>query len=608
MRAAVLFPEYARNPWLVVAFLIGKHRARKQGRTPIMTSSSDRLAPRKYGSDHIVDLLRHYEIPYAAFNPGASFRGIHDSLVNHLGDQTPSILECTHEEISVAIAHGYARASGKPMVALLHDVVGLQHATMAIYNAWCDRIPAILLGGTGPMSYASRRPGSDWVHTALVQGNLVRDFVKWDDQPADLASVGESFARAHQAATSEPCGPVYVCLDAAIQEQEVHAFPALPDRVRLKPASAPTASPDVVERIARMLAEARSPVVVADRMGRSATAFTALVELAQLLACPVIDQGNRHNFPTSHDLCANGYAEEALDAADVVLGLDVLDFYGALHTVDRVTRATQPIVQPGTPLVHVTLDGYALRSWSHDFRQLQPVDELVAADTAVFLPQLVSACRDAISTRAGSAREQRRERWSARTHDVQRAWHAQAERERAQSPIALSSVALAVWDAIRREDWVLAHGTANGWARRLWDIDCHDRYAGKNTGGGLGYGLQAALGVALAHPDRLCVDLQTDGDFLFTSTALWTAAHHSIQLLIVLVNNRSYFNSEEHAQRIARHRERSLERTPVGTRIEHPAVDFAGMARSMGAHAEGPVADDAALRSALARAVQVVRH
>ena len=573
-----------------------------------MTLASDRLAPRRYGSDYVADLLRHYGIPYAAFNPGASFRGIHDSLVNYLDDATPSIVECMHEEISVAIAHGYARASGKPMAAILHNVVGLQHATMAIYNAWCDRIPVMLLGGTGPMSFASRRPGSDWVHTALVQGNLVRDFVKWDDQPADLASVGESFARAYQAAMTEPCGPVYVCVDAAIQEASVDAFPALPDVARLQPPAGPAAPPDVVARIARMLLEARSPVVVADRMGRSASAFAALIELAELLACPVIDQGNRHNFPTAHAMCANGWADEALAEADVVLGLDVLDLYGALHTVDRVTRRTQPIVQSGTRIVHATLDGYALRSWSHDFRQLQPVDELIAADTASFLPQLVSACRDDIGRSGSAAREARRERWSARTQEVRAQWRDHAERERSHSPIALSSLALAVWDVIANEDWVLANGMANGWARRLWNIDRHDRYAGKNTGGGLGYGLPASLGVALAHPQRLCVDLQTDGDFLFTSTALWTAAHHAIPLLVVLVNNRSYYNSEEHAARIARHRDRAVARAPVGTRIENPAVDFAGMARSLGVHAEGPIMREQDLRAAIGRAMHVVKH
>ncbi len=179
-----------------------------------------RLAKRKYGSDFIADLLRHYAITYVAFNPGASFRGIHDSLVNYLGNHSPELLECTHEEISVAIAHGYARASGKPIAAIVHNVVGLQHATMAIYNAWCDRLPILVLGATGPMSYAKRRPGSDWVHTALVQGNLVRDYVKWDDQPSDLASVPESFARAYQIAMTEPAGPVYLCFDAEIQENE----------------------------------------------------------------------------------------------------------------------------------------------------------------------------------------------------------------------------------------------------------------------------------------------------------------------------------------------------------------------------------------------------
>ena len=576
-----------------------------------MSSPPDqRLTPRRYGSDFIVDILRQYGIPYAAFNPGASFRGIHDSLVNYLGNRNPEFLECMHEEISVAIAHGYARASGQPMAAILHNVVGLQHATMAIYNAWCDRIPIILLGGTGPMSYTRRRPGSDWVHTALVQGNLVRDFVKWDDQPADLESTPESFARAYQTALTEPCGPVYICYDAEIQEQERSDFPPLPDPAKFRPPATPAASPQTLQRIAAALLDADSPVIVADRLGRSAIAFDALVQLAELLNIPVLDQGNRHNFPTWHPLALGEIDDEVLGSADYVLALDAMDLYGALHTVNRLTRETQPMFRAGTPIAHVTLDGYAVRSWSHDFRRLQPTDDAVAADTAGFVPSLLQLCSEQIGKRPGTAAKvrSRGEKWRTRSAQMRAEWQTQAAAARSQTPIALSALAAIVWEAIEPEPWLLTNGTANGWAQRLWDIRRADQYLGKNSGGGLGYGVGASIGAALAHPERLCVNLQGDGDFLFTPTALWTAAHHKVPLLTILLNNRSYYNSEEHNAKIAAHRGRPVENAGQGTRIEDPAFDFAPMARSMGVHAEGPITRSEDLGPALRRAIDVVKH
>ena len=573
-------------------------------------NTNPRLTERRYGSDFIVDILQQYGIPYAAFNPGASFRGIHDSLVNYLGNRNPEFLECMHEEISVAIAHGYARASGRPMVAILHNVVGLQHATMAIYNAWCDRIPIILLGGTGPMSYTQRRPGSDWVHTALVQGNLVRDYVKWDDQPADLESTPESFARAYQTAMTEPQGPVYICYDAAMQEQERTAFPALPDPAKFRPPATPAASPQTLQRIAEALLDAESPVIVADRLGRSAVAFEALVKLAELLNIPVLDQGNRHNFPTQHPMALSNITDEVLADADFILALDTMDLYGALHTVNRLTRETQPMVRTGTPIAHVTLDGYAVRSWSHDFRRLQPTDDAIAADTSGFVPSLLELCIAQTDTRPGTADRVRLrgERWQGRSAQLRAQWQAQAEAARAQTPIALSTLAAIVWDVIKDEPWVLTNGSANGWAKRLWDISRQDQYVGKNSGGGLGYGVGASIGAALAHPDRLCVNLQGDGDFLFTPTALWTAAHHKVPLLTILLNNRSYYNSEEHNAKIAAHRGRPVETAGQGTRIEDPAVDFAAMARSMGVYAEGPITRSDDLAPALRRALDAVKN
>ncbi|MGH2469378.1 MAG: thiamine pyrophosphate-binding protein, partial [Chloroflexota bacterium] len=281
----------------------------------------------EYGSDVIVEMLRALGIEYAAFNPGSSFRGIHDSLVNYAGNN-PQVIECTHEEISVAIAHGYAKAAGKPMAAIVHDVVGLQHASMAIYNAWCDRVPVVVLGGTGPMDATRRRPWIDWIHTANVQGSLVRDYTKFDDQPATLAAVPEALIRAVQLAVAPPGGPVYVCFDVDLQEASIAQPLVLPDVSAFSPPLLPGPDPAVVPRVLEWLVHAERPVLIADRVGFDQRAVDALVELSELLALPVIGSPVSLNFPTLHPL---NFSEDAGLAAeaDVVLGLECRDLFGA---------------------------------------------------------------------------------------------------------------------------------------------------------------------------------------------------------------------------------------------------------------------------------------
>ena len=198
-----------------------------------------------WGSDAAALMLRELGLPYVALNPGASYRGLHDSLVNLLGNRDPQMLLCLHEEHAVAIAHGYAKVTGKPMGAVVHSNVGLMHATMAIFDAWCDRVPVFVLGATGPVDAAMRRPWIDWIHTAQDQGALVRNFTKWDDQPASVAAAAESLLRAYRIMQTPPKGPVYICLDAALQESRIGQLPPLPSADRFRPprAGVPTRLP-----------------------------------------------------------------------------------------------------------------------------------------------------------------------------------------------------------------------------------------------------------------------------------------------------------------------------------------------------------------------------
>jgi acetolactate synthase-1/2/3 large subunit len=565
-----------------------------------------------FGSDLVVDLMRAAGIEYVAFNPGATFRGLHDSLVNYGGNRAPEIVLCTHEEIAVSVAHGYAKAKGRPMATIAHNVVGLQHASMAIFNAFCDRAPILVLGGTGPMDTAKRRPWIDWIHTALVQGTLVRDYVKWDDQPASNAAVPDAFLRAWRIARTAPQGPVYLCLDAALQEERLVRPVPLPDLARFEPPTPPAADLRALEDAARRLTEARSPVIVVESLGRRADAGPTLLRLAELLGAPVVDLADgsqgRPSVPSGFPLDLTDAKSEAIRDADLVLALDALNILGALGEVDRSTREVR-LLNDRARIITISLDDYAVRSWAHTFLSLVPADLAIAADAAIALTTLVPLVEDRLK-RDGRASERRTraERIAARHAALGAEWRAATERQRGARPIAQSVLAAELWAAIRPEDWVLANGWLGGWPRRLWDWRPERAYGGSG-GAGLGYGLGASLGVSLAHrgSGKICVDLQSDGDLLYVISGLHTAVHHQIPLLIVMCNNRSYYNDEEHQERMALSRSRPVENKGIAIRIDEPPPDFAKIAQGFGVHAEGPIDAPGALGPALQRALKVVK-
>ena len=582
--------------------------------TNISTSGETNSRQPEFGSDHIVDVFKSLDIEYAAFNPGATFRGIHDSIVNYGGNKKPEVIECCHEEISVAIAHGYAKANGKPMIALVHNIVGLQHASMAIFNAWCDRVPVLVLGGTGPMDTMKRRPWIDWIHTALVQGNLVRDFVKWDDQPHALSNVAESFLRGYRTAMTEPQGPIYICYDAEIQEGRVTGDVLLPDVNRYSVAAPFQAEQRALEKAAELLTQARFPVIVADLMGRNPESVRHLVELAEVLCAPVIDtdKRNRFNFPNTHPLDVSGADQEIIKRADVILGLDVQDLFGALSTTDRVARIARMGIGKETQVIHIHLNDLIVRSWSTDYQRLPAVDLPILADTSVALPELVALCKEKMKGEnpKTSGRLQRREECTEIHNRLRQTWAEAATTPVRNGRLTVPFVAKEIWETIKSEDWTLVNGDFNSWVRRLWVLDKPYQYLGRAGGGGLGYGMGASLGATLANKGsgRLCVNIQSDGDFLFTASALWTAAHHRIPTLAIMYNNRSYYNSEEHGINMARSRQRPVENAGIGTQITGPDVDFATMAKSYGLWGKGPITRPEEVRPAVQEAMRRVKE
>ena len=567
----------------------------------------------EWGSDVIVDMLKAFEIEYVSLNPGSSFRGLHDSLINYGGNRMPEAILCPHEEIAVGVAHGYARAKGKPMAAAVHNVVGLQHSCMAIYNAWCDRLPVIVLGGTGPVDTAHRRPRIDWVHTAMVQGNLVRDFVKWDDQPGSVEAIPESFIRAYRLATTDPMGPVYVCYDADVQEKKLNGGTYVPSLDRY-PAPLPMQAPEEgLEKTFRWLLEAKRPVIIADWVGRNEAGFRSLGELAELLAIPVFDQNGRFNFPCQHPLNLTDMERKALPQTDLVLALDVPDLESSVskRVQEKGKRGIVNLLPSRAKIINVALDDLLVRAWSHEFNRLRQADLSMLADTAVFLPELVRRLRQekGMLAKIGPDIEQRRAEW-AKIHEERD--KARDEKTRANwdnKPIALSRLFTEINNVMKNEDWVYTNSTRYGAENLYLDAGKFNQILGKYKGGGLGYGLPASLGATLAlkNAGKICVDFQPDGDLLFTLSGLWTASHYSIPLLIVVFSNRSYYNDEEHQERMAQLRGRPVENKIYAIRIEEPEVDFATTARSFGIWSVGPITEPGELPKVLGDALKVVK-
>lgn len=564
---------------------------------------------RRYGSDLIVDVMKSLGIEYVALNPGSSFRGIHDSLVNYSQNKNPEIILCCHEEIAVSVAHGYAKATGRPMAAIVHNVVGLQHASMAIYNAWCDRTPILVMGGTGPVDSSKRRPWIDWIHTALVQGNLVRDFVKWDDQPMGSGAIPNSIVRGYRTAMTEPKGPVYLCFDVDLQEAELKEDIVVPDIARHRPPTPMQAETGALKEAARLLAQAERPLILADYMGCNSESVNHLVELADLLSIPVVDRGARHNFPNTHPCDLTGREKELVEEADVIMGLDVMDLYGALVRYDAKTKSCRPVMTPDCKVIHVSLADLAIRSWTTGVQELAPIDLPILADTRVFLPALTEEVRRQAKF-SKNAVEDRLKQLSRQHDEIRENHQGDLKRRWDENPISPPRMTHEIWQVIKDEDWTLVAGAFRGWPRRLWDWKKPGAFLGGYGGGGLGYAPGASVGAAIGLRDSgtVCIDLQRDGDLLYTTSALWTASSYKVPLLMIMTNNRTYYNDEEHQEKIAIARGRPVENKVVAMRMESPPVDFAMLAKSFDIFSEGPIEDPAKIQPAIRRALKVVKE
>jgi acetolactate synthase I/II/III large subunit len=565
------------------------------------------------GADFMLDVMRGLGIEHAAAFVGSSFRGLHESIINYgmLSEPTLDFLSCMHEEVSVAMCHGYAKIEGKPMAAMMHDTVGLQHGSMAIYNAYADRVPIFLITPVAP-DLRTRKTMVQFVHSVQDGAAIVRDFVKWDDRPGSLQHWAESATRAWKYAMTPPYGPVLLVTSTDLQEDPVEEkpLPTIPHRPQIAP---PQAEDGALREAAKILVAAEAPVLVCDRVARTPAGMQSLIELAELLQAPVVDASGRMNFPWRHPLNQTSRSRAIVGQADVILGMEMTDFWATTHSfVPQTEFSTQNIAKPGAKSISLTAVDLNFHSNYQDFERYPDADLALEGDAEASLPSLIAACRSLID-------KNRRSKFDLRGKKLGDAHQSALAEQRAlaaegweSQPITTARLVMELYDVIRDEDWTLASGSLfqNAWPQKLWHADKHHRYIGDAGAYGIGYTAPATLGAALANKKhgRLTVSIQADGDLMCCPSSLWTAAHEKIPILYIMHNNRAWHQEIMLLQQMANRMQRGIDRTHIGTTIRDPFIDFGKMAQSMGVYGQGPITDPKDLGAAIRRAVDVVKR
>ena len=559
------------------------------------------------GSDYMVDVIKATGIEYIASNPGSSFRSLQESIVNYGGNKKPEFLTCTHEESSVGMAHGYAKVAGKPMGIMAHGTVGLQHATMAVYNAWCDRVPVMMFAGNF-LDADKRRPGVEWYHCVQDPALILRDFTKWDDQPVSLQHFAESVMRAYKIAMTVPMGPVLITADGDLAEEPVHEEKKL-RMPKLTLSISPQGDSGAVTEAAKLLVAAQNPVIIADRACRSQEGMKRMVELAEALNAPVVDLGGRMNFPTTHYLCRSLDRRSLVGQADVVVMLEVADPWGQFNSISDPAHEYRRLSKPDVKTIHVSLGDTLTKSNYQDMQRFMPVDLPISGDAQATLPALIEAVKNATSLTRRSAMADRTAKLRDDYRNMKETVRASASEGWNLSPCSTARVSATLWNTIKNEKWCMAVSSMQ-WNRNLWPAAEYYNFIGGSGGAGQGYGAPAAVGAALANRDKgiVTVSIEGDGDLMYAPGSLWTAAHHKIPLLMIVHNNRAYHQEVMHLQKMASLHNRRMDQAAIGTTIENPNIDFAKLAQSMGVWAEGPIADPSAIAPALSRALAVVKR
>jgi acetolactate synthase-1/2/3 large subunit len=588
-----------------------------RGRPTVAEEHIDRAEGPTYsscGGDYMVDVIRSLGIDHFAAVPGNTFMGVHEAVINYGMVTAPNLRSIMnmHEEASVAMAHGYAKIEGKPMACAVHTAVGLQHASMAIYNAWADRVPIFIMVGSSAASAMRRNSSTDWLHSAADGPGIVRDMTKWSATPGSLEDFGEAAARAYKIAMTPPYGPVLLAVDTYMQEDEIPGgkvkAPPIPKLPRL---SAPAGEEGAVRDTAKMLVEADNPVIYADRSARTPEGLKLLIELAETLQAPVCDSYNRMNFPWRHPLNQTLRQRQLLTKADVLLALEPTDPFNLTTVKDRAGDI-RSIMPAGSKRITISSTDLLEGSNYGDFQRFPSfIDLAMAADAEATLPFLIEEVKRQLPASRAAALQARGAKFAKAHQDSLTDSKENAAYGWDDSPISMPRLYMELYEQLKGEDWSLVSGARfqSYWPQRLWTGDKHYQYIGEQGAAGIGYMAPASLGAALANSKhgRLSVSVTGDGDLMFGPGILWTAAHERIPILYFVHNNRCYHQEIMQFQLIANRRQRGIDRVGIGCRISNPNIDYATMAKSMGVYGQGPIDNPKDLGPAIKRALAVVR-
>jgi thiamine pyrophosphate-dependent acetolactate synthase large subunit-like protein len=549
------------------------------------------------GSDLMVQVLRDLGIEYIAANPGSSFEGLQESLVNY--GETPNVkpefITCLHEESATDMAHGYGKAQGVPMAVLLHGTVGMLHASMAVYQAFNDQTPILMIAG--------RDDHFIQAHTANDMAGALRSFTKWDAQPKTLAETLTTLQEAYRQAITPPRGPVLVVIDTDVQKEEAGDMQV----PKYQPPRIASIDEMTAREIAKGLVNARNPRLEVGKL-RTPEGVQQAVELAELLGCSVSTMAMRApmSFPHPHPLCGPG----ADTKYDYGLGLE--------SDADSVS-----IIGPSMKTVNKERDVTKI-GWG-DMREgpgrmgQQPrkprAKQKITTDAEASLPliieqvkmQLTSDQKSRIADRTAKHAEANHQHNIKSLKDALElkkvGWH--------RTPVTTARMYADLWPLIKDSDWCLSSPSSFSGNHHvdLWTHQKHYSYLGDQGAGGIGYSIGASMGAGLAakHRDRIVIDINGDGDINYAPGSLWTAAHHQLPVLVIVHNNRAWNMELMFLEYMCGVRGRRTDRASIGTTLRDPDLQYAKMAECYGVESEGPISDPEKLDAAYKRGIAAVK-
>jgi acetolactate synthase I/II/III large subunit len=548
------------------------------------------------GSDLMVQTVRDLGIEFAVANPGSSFEGLQESFINygHPPNVMPEWITALHEESAVTMAHGYAKAEGKPMLAVLHGTIGIQHAAMSIYQAYYDRVPVVMIAGNDP----------DFIpaHTAHDMAGMVRSFTKWDAEPKTLDETLVAIQRAYNEAITPPMAPTLVVISSEIQKDNA-------PNARIptyQPPQFSTIDATRAREIAKALVEAQNPRIAVGRL-RTPEGVRRAVELAELVgACTSTTATvGPMSFPQRHPLCGPG----ADTSYDYTLGLEAGGAQASI-TGPGLAKIAAPRDTTNIGFAGILTPGRAFGGGRE--KSATPIE----ADAEASLPLLIAEVNRQLTGDQKARIQERAAKHARANHEAHVAAVQQAvESKKAGwngTPVSTARIYAELWPLIMHEDWCLASPSnfSGGHNVQLWDHNKPYSYLGGQGAGGMGYGAPASVGAALAAKarNRFVVNVQTDGDLNYAPGVLWTAAHHKLPMLTVMHNNRAWHQEYMFVEYMAGVRGRGADRAEIGSTLRDPFIDYAKMAATYGMAGEGPIHDPAKLSAALQRGLASVKR